>query len=24
LLKPHNSIYWHEQVNAWLHHYLDE
>jgi len=24
VLKPHNSIYWHEQVNAWLHHYLDE
>ena len=24
VLKPHNSMHWHEQVNAWLHHYLDE
>jgi dipeptidyl aminopeptidase/acylaminoacyl peptidase len=24
VLKPHNSIHWHEQVNAWLHRYLDE
>jgi dipeptidyl aminopeptidase/acylaminoacyl peptidase len=24
VLKPHNSIYWHEQVNAWLHQHLDE
>jgi len=24
VLKPHNSIYWHQQVNAWLHQYLDE
>ena len=24
VLKPHNSIHWHEQVNAWLHQYLDE
>ena len=24
VLKPHNSVYWHEQVNPWLHHYLDE
>jgi len=24
VLKPHNSIHWHEQVNAWLHQYLSE
>jgi len=24
VLKPHNSIHWHEQVNAWLHQYLGE
>jgi len=24
VLKPHNSIHWHEQVNAWLHQFLDE
>jgi dipeptidyl aminopeptidase/acylaminoacyl peptidase len=24
VLKPHNSVHWHEQVNAWLHHYLGE
>jgi len=24
VLKPHNSMHWHEQVNAWLHHYLDD
>jgi dipeptidyl aminopeptidase/acylaminoacyl peptidase len=24
VLKPHNSIHWHEEVNAWLHQYLDE
>ncbi|MEL7449036.1 MAG: S9 family peptidase [Pseudomonadota bacterium] len=24
VLKPHNSIHWHEQVNRWLHQYLDE
>ncbi len=24
VLKPHNSVHWHEQVNAWLHQYLDE
>jgi dipeptidyl aminopeptidase/acylaminoacyl peptidase len=24
VLKPHNSIHWHEQVNAWLHQHLDE
>ena len=24
VLKPHNSMRWHEEVNAWLHHYLDE
>jgi dipeptidyl aminopeptidase/acylaminoacyl peptidase len=23
VLKPHNSIHWHEQVNAWLHRWLD-
>lgn len=22
--KPHNSLYWHRQVNEWLHHYLDQ
>ena len=24
VLKPHNSVHWHEQVNAWLHRYLGE
>ena len=24
VLKPHNSVHWHEQVNAWLHQYLGE
>ena len=24
VLKPHNSVHWHEQVNAWLHQHLDE
>jgi len=24
VLKPHNSIHWHQQVNAWLHQFLDE
>ena len=24
VLKPHNSMHWHEQVNAWLHKYLTE
>jgi dipeptidyl aminopeptidase/acylaminoacyl peptidase len=24
VLKPHNSVHWHEQVNAWLHRYLDD
>ena len=24
VLKPHNSMHWHEQVNDWLHKYLDE
>ena len=24
VLKPHNSMHWHEQVNAWLYQYLDE
>jgi dipeptidyl aminopeptidase/acylaminoacyl peptidase len=24
VLKPNNSIRWHEEVNAWLHRYLDE
>ena len=24
VLKPHNSVHWHEQVNAWLHQFLDE
>jgi dipeptidyl aminopeptidase/acylaminoacyl peptidase len=24
VLKPHNSMHWHEQVNAWLHQYLGE
>ena len=24
VLKPHNSIHWHEQVNAWLHQYLGD
>ncbi len=24
VLKPHNSIHWHEQVNGWLHEFLDE
>ncbi|MEM7280465.1 MAG: S9 family peptidase [Pseudomonadota bacterium] len=24
VLKPHNSMHWHEQVNQWLHKYLDE
>ena len=24
VLKQHNSVHWHEQVNAWLHQYLDE
>lgn len=23
VLKPHNSMHWHEQVNAWLHTYLE-
>jgi dipeptidyl aminopeptidase/acylaminoacyl peptidase len=23
VLKPANSVYWHEQVNAWLHRFLD-
>jgi len=24
VLKPHNSVQWHHEVNAWLHHYLDD
>ncbi|NCF61192.1 MAG: prolyl oligopeptidase family serine peptidase [Gammaproteobacteria bacterium] len=24
VLKPHNSVHWHEQVNAWLHQFLGE
>ena len=24
VLKPHNSMHWHEQVNAWLHRYLGD
>ena len=24
VLKPHNSLHWHEQVNAWLHKFLGE
>jgi dipeptidyl aminopeptidase/acylaminoacyl peptidase len=24
VLKPNNSVYWHAQVNAWLHRYLDD
>ncbi|MEM1262763.1 MAG: S9 family peptidase [Pseudomonadota bacterium] len=24
VLKPHNSMHWHAEVNRWLHHYLDE
>ena len=24
VLKPHNSMHWHEQVNGWLHRYLSE
>ncbi len=24
VLRPHNSMHWHEQVNAWLHQYLSE
>ena len=24
VLKPHNSVHWHEQVNAWLHRFLGE
>ncbi len=24
VLRPHNSMHWHEQVNAWLHQYLDK
>ena len=24
VLKPHNSIRWHETVNDWLHRWLDE
>ncbi len=24
VLKPHNSVRWHEEVNDWLHRYLDE
>ena len=24
VLKPHNSMHWHEQVNAWLHQYLSD
>jgi len=24
VLKPHNSMYWHEQVNDWLHRYLSD
>jgi len=24
VLKPHNSMHWHEQVNGWLHQYLGE
>ncbi len=24
VLKPHNSMHWHEQVNGWLHKYLSE
>jgi dipeptidyl aminopeptidase/acylaminoacyl peptidase len=24
VLKPHNSMHWHEQVNGWLHKYLDD
>ena len=24
VLKPHNSIHWHKQVNDWLHKYLSE
>jgi dipeptidyl aminopeptidase/acylaminoacyl peptidase len=24
VLKPHNSMHWHEQVNAWLHRHLDD
>ena len=24
VLKPHNSMRWHEEVNAWLHRHLDE
>ena len=24
VLKPHNSMHWHEQVNAWLHKYLND
>jgi len=23
VLKPHNSVQWHTEVNRWLHHYLD-
>ena len=23
VLKPHNSLQWHQEVNQWLHHYLD-
>jgi dipeptidyl aminopeptidase/acylaminoacyl peptidase len=23
VLKPHNSVHWHERVNAWLHRWLD-
>jgi dipeptidyl aminopeptidase/acylaminoacyl peptidase len=23
VLKPHNSVRWHEEVNRWLHTYLD-
>ena len=22
VLKPHNSVHWHQHVNQWLHHYL--
>ncbi len=23
VLKPQNSVQWHNEVNQWLHHYLD-